>query len=99
MRDRQDAAVEIYELTEESPPWENARTGLSDGRDAAKRARGALGISIEEQFEWTDTVGYEALRNWVDAVEALGVLVMQDGSLGLDALRGSHPCTRRCRRS
>lgn len=86
--DRQDAAVEIYELIEESPPWENARTGMSEGRDAAKRARAALGISLEEQFAWTDPVGYEALRNWVDAVEALGVLVMQDGSLGLDALRG-----------
>ncbi len=88
VRDRQDAAVEIYELIEESPPWENAGTGMSAGRDAAKSARATLGISVEEQFAWNDPVGYEALRSWVDAVEGLGVLVMQDGSLGLDALRG-----------
>jgi Zn-dependent peptidase ImmA (M78 family) len=53
-----------------------------------------LGITLAEQKEWRDRSGYQPLREWIDAVEALGVLVMQDGSLTVDEMRGfasTHP--------
>lgn len=39
-------------------------------------------------MSWRDASGYTALRSWVSAVEGLGVLVMQDGSLPLELMRG-----------
>jgi Zn-dependent peptidase ImmA (M78 family) len=53
-----------------------------------------LGIDLSDQKSWRDRSGYQPLRAWVDAIEGLGVLVMQDGSLPLDVMRGfasTHP--------
>ncbi len=51
-------------------------------------AREQLGVTIEEQQAWNDQTGYNGLRAWIDAVEALGVLVMQDGSMPVELMRG-----------
>jgi Zn-dependent peptidase ImmA (M78 family) len=58
------------------------------GRPLPEFARQLLGIGFDEQTSWSDPSGYTALRNWIDAVESLGVLVMQDGSLPVDMMRG-----------
>jgi Zn-dependent peptidase ImmA (M78 family)/DNA-binding XRE family transcriptional regulator len=89
VRDRQDAAAELYELIEEDPPWDGVE--LPTDRDplaAASKARELLGINLEEQFSWQDPAGYAPLRAWLDAIEDLGVLVMQDGTLTLEMMRG-----------
>lgn len=95
VRQRQDAAAELHELLEEEPAWPTASTGLRVERSSLPAVvRKALGISIEEQSSWRDSNGYTPLRHWTDAVESLGVLVMQDGTLPIAAMRGfasTHP--------
>lgn len=57
--------------------------------DFAKRVRAHLGVSLDEQRGWRDRTGFQPLRAWRDAVEELGVLVMQDGPAGASALLGA----------
>lgn len=88
IRDRQDAARELYDTLDEPPPWPEAAGAFRVANLPAlpEIARDVLGVPQEEQEKWTD--GYAALRAWVDAVEALGVLVMQDGTMPVPTLRG-----------
>lgn len=89
VRERQRAATDVYELLDEEPPWPSVDIEYVDEPETvAARARDVLGIPLDEQKQWRDTSGYQPLRAWVDAIEALGVLVMQDGSLPLNDLRG-----------
>jgi Zn-dependent peptidase ImmA (M78 family) len=86
---RQDAAVSIYEDLDESPPWLDFDAPfVSEATQCAAQARLALDVSLEEQRSWRDARGYEALASWRRAVEATGVLVMQDGSLPVAEMRG-----------
>jgi Zn-dependent peptidase ImmA (M78 family) len=88
IRQRQDAARELYETLEESPPWtERARRFQIPNLPALPEiTREVLGIRHEEQETWPD--GFTALRRWREEVEELGVLVMQDGSMPVDVMRG-----------
>jgi Zn-dependent peptidase ImmA (M78 family)/transcriptional regulator with XRE-family HTH domain len=88
IRERQDAAIELYEALDEAPPWtiEASRFVAGDLASLSRTARAALGISREEQGAWSDK--YAPLRGWTDAIEAQGVLVMQDGSMPVDDMRG-----------
>jgi Zn-dependent peptidase ImmA (M78 family)/DNA-binding XRE family transcriptional regulator len=89
VRAKQEAAAELYDLLDEDPPWPQALAQLRVERDRLpKMVRDALGIKFEEQASWRDPAGYTPLRHWVDAVESLGVLVMQDGTMPVDTLRG-----------
>jgi Zn-dependent peptidase ImmA (M78 family)/transcriptional regulator with XRE-family HTH domain len=90
VRRRQEAAAEIYELIDETPPWQERRERLlTDARSSPANAiRAALGVSIEEQVSWEDARGYLALRQWTAALEALGILVMQDGTMPVETMRG-----------
>lgn len=89
VRARQTAAVELYDLLDEDPPWPLFDLEYADTpMQLAARAREALGIPLDAQRSWQDRSGYEPLRKWVDAVEAAGVLVMQDGSLTVEDMRG-----------
>jgi len=89
IRRRQLAAVELYEVLEETPPWTALELPYVDNAaELAVRVRASLGIALAQQQSWQDRSGYRPLRAWVDAVEGLGVLVMQDGSLRVDEMRG-----------
>jgi hypothetical protein len=61
---------------------------LVDRHLLATVVRQELGVTLDEQKSWRDYHGYAPLRAWVDAVESLGVLVMQDGSMAVEDLRG-----------
>lgn len=52
----------------------------------ATRIREMLAVPLEEQYSWRDE--YTALRNWISAVEALGVLVFQVGGIEVEQFRG-----------
>ncbi len=96
VRERQEAAAELYDLIEETPPWLEAVDELQvvDSSALASAARALLRIDFTEQSSWRDPAGFTPLRVWVSAVEALGVLVMQDGALPLEDMRGfasTHP--------
>jgi Zn-dependent peptidase ImmA (M78 family) len=88
VRERQDAATQLYETLEEPPPWTQAVTRFraADPRGLPALVRDVLGITVDEQRKWED--GWAALRAWRESVEALGVLVQQDGSMSLDDMRG-----------
>lgn len=87
---RQAAAVELLEMLDEVPVWPEVHARFSTVRVgmAARAVRARLGIPLEEQFSWRDHSGYTPLRHWIDAVEELGVLVVQDGSLSVEMMRG-----------
>lgn len=89
VRERQDAAVELYELLEESPPWQSVEIEYTaDPVALGARLRTVLEINLPEQRAWRDRTGYRPLREWVRAVGDLGVLAMQDGSMSVEELRG-----------
>jgi Zn-dependent peptidase ImmA (M78 family) len=90
VRERQEAAKELRDLLEDEPTWpKNAKRLAGAGNDTLPAlARTLLGIPIEEQMSWRDTVGYNALRHWTDALEALGILVMQTGEVDIQLMRG-----------
>jgi Zn-dependent peptidase ImmA (M78 family) len=90
VRERQEAAKELYELLEEQPVWPSVRLTLAaaDEGAIAGAARSRLGISLDQQLAWRDTVGYTALHQWTDALEALGMLVMQSGDVSVQLMRG-----------
>ena len=78
-----------YETLDEEAPWTSAAEELTvAGRALPEIARHVLGIGFDEQTSWRDQSGYTALRHWTDAVESLGVLVLQDGSMTVDTMRG-----------
>ncbi|MGH2941884.1 MAG: ImmA/IrrE family metallo-endopeptidase [Solirubrobacteraceae bacterium] len=89
VRDRQQAAVELYEMLDETPPWPDTVQALTAaGRALPELARQVIGIGFEEQTSWRDASGYTALRRWTDAVESLGILVLQDGTMAVEMMRG-----------
>jgi len=89
VRERQEDAVELYEALEQEPPWVSVAHDLASlDRAVPEFARHSLGIGLDEQANWRDHSGYTGLRAWVDAVESLGVLVMQDGSMPVKMMRG-----------
>ena len=89
IRERQDAAVELYDFLEEDPPWLSVQIGYSnDSAELGALARAALGVDLDEQKAWRDREGYAPLWAWTQAVERLGVLVMQDGSMSVTQMRG-----------
>jgi Zn-dependent peptidase ImmA (M78 family) len=89
VRQRQEAAAEIYELLEETPPWLDTKSRFKVGiAQLAWKVRDVLGIALDEQLDWRDSSGYAPLRHWIDAIESLGVLVMQNGDLPVDLMRG-----------
>lgn len=89
VRERQAAAVDLLDLLDEEPAWPSVSDSLKiPPGEAAAAVRERLGISLEEQGSWRDHTGYVPLRHWIDAVEALGILVVQDGSLSVELMRG-----------
>jgi Zn-dependent peptidase ImmA (M78 family)/DNA-binding XRE family transcriptional regulator len=90
IRARQDAAAELYETLDDEPPWGEvvAEQFQVDDYLLATTARTVLGLRLAEQERWRDTSGYTPLRRWVEEVERLGVLVMQDGSMPVEVMRG-----------
>lgn len=87
--ERQQTALEIYEVLEERPPWtEVSDQFTSVPRDSlAQVVRETMGVSREEQREWRQD-DYASFRGWREAVEVLGVLVMQDGPVAVKEMRG-----------
>jgi Zn-dependent peptidase ImmA (M78 family) len=90
VRDRQDAVAEIYEQLEDEPPWQRTAIALTrPGNDALSlKVRDLLNVSRDEQSSWQGSDNYAPMNGWREAVERLGALVMQDGSVGLDQMRG-----------
>lgn len=95
VRERQEAAAALYELRDETPLWTALDLQYTeDPQELAAQTREMLGVPLDEQKAWRDYSGYQPLREWIDAIEALGVLTTQDGSLPVNDMRGfasTHP--------
>ncbi len=77
-RERQTEAIGLAKEIGEALPAFHLRASLQDEpTDVAARIRSLLGVSIEEQFGWSDK--YEAFNSWRAAIERQGVLVFQTG--------------------
>ena len=60
---------------------------LDDDPEAvAATARGALGVSLQEQFSWRQPD--DAFDGWLQAVESLGVLVLRTSDVPTSEMRG-----------
>ena len=88
IRERQDAAIELYDVLDEEPPWTTqAKDFIAGDRASLPRvARKVLSIGRDEQESWSEK--YAPLRAWTDAVEGQGILVMQDGTMPVEDMRG-----------
>jgi Zn-dependent peptidase ImmA (M78 family) len=86
---RQRAALEVYEALDESAPWLSVSERLlhAQERDLPDAVRDLLEVPRETQRAWTGDE-YAPFRGWREAVERLGVLVMQSGPVGVVEMRG-----------
>ena len=89
VRYRQAAAAEIYDLLDERPAWQSLDVlDTASSNQLGEHVRDLIGPPLHEQLQWGDRTGYQPLREWTRAVERQGVLVMQDGTMDLDEMRG-----------
>jgi Zn-dependent peptidase ImmA (M78 family)/transcriptional regulator with XRE-family HTH domain len=90
----QEEAVVLFEAIEEEPRWPQAvlppGARADDVDRLAQQLRDVVGVPVEEQkaAARADPQGFRTFRVWREAIEDLGILVLQDGSLSLDDMRG-----------
>jgi Zn-dependent peptidase ImmA (M78 family) len=85
--ERRELTLELLqELEEEAPEFTLRATINDDPTVVAKKARDALGISIQEQIKWS--YGGIAFNSWRAALEKLGVLVFQFRDVPREEMRG-----------
>ena len=84
---RREAAIDLAEQLNETPPLFPITAAIADEpENLAKQLREAMGISYEIQTRWKDQ--YAVLKNWIQAVESLGVLVFQSSNVEISEMRG-----------
>lgn len=90
IRARQSAAVELLELQDEPAVWPATAQELATASPTRlpDRLRSRLAVTVAEQRSWAGRDVYHPLRVWISAVEHLGVLVMQDGTMPVSEMRG-----------
>ncbi|MFB3886639.1 MAG: multiprotein-bridging factor 1 family protein [Thermodesulfobacteriota bacterium] len=87
MSQRREVALELSEELGVGVEDFNFTAHLSEGTAAVgTRIREVLGITADEQLEWTSD--WQAWRRWREAVEKAGVLVFQFPKVGLTQVRG-----------
>ncbi len=89
----QEEAEALFDAIEEPPTWPEAAELFRSSDDLVRlgeRLRDLVGVPLELQKEAArvDQQGYRVFRVWREAIESLGILVLQDGSLPLDEMRG-----------
>lgn len=89
----QEEADALFEAIEEEPRWPDAVALFQTATDLARvgeQIRALVGVSLADQkaAARTDPQGFRAFRIWREAIESLGILVLQDGSLSLQEMRG-----------
>jgi Zn-dependent peptidase ImmA (M78 family) len=88
----QDDIDALFVAIDEEPHWGSVFSPLRDRRpiESVGEIRELLNVSLDQQKEAArvDVQGYRAFRLWRDAIESLGILVIQDGGLSVDEMRG-----------
>lgn len=84
---RRAAAIELTEQLQEQPPQFVFKADMTEPPESlAARIRELLNITLEQQYRWHDH--YQALREWIAAVEKAGVLVFQTENVASSQMRG-----------
>ncbi len=84
---RREAALELYgRLAESIPVFTGKARANEDAEVVGRRIRDVLGIGWAEQISWPSPNA--ALNAWRRAVERLGILVFQSGSMSVEEMRG-----------
>ncbi len=87
MSQRREVALQLSGELDHAVPDFNLALHPSEPAEAAgARIRSALGVTIEEQLEWTNE--WQAWRRWRGAVEGMGALVFQFPKVDLAQVRG-----------
>jgi Zn-dependent peptidase ImmA (M78 family)/transcriptional regulator with XRE-family HTH domain len=86
-QERREVALELFEEGGEEIPVVRLRVTLDADPDAfAEGVRFALGVGVDQQFEWHHArAGFNA---WREAVETLGVLALQMTTVDREEARG-----------
>ena len=85
--ERRQLALDLATDMDELPPPLPIQASVEErAGDVARRIRGLLGISIQEQKRWKDS--YAALNGWRHAVQQHGVLVFQARGVNVSEMRG-----------
>ena len=89
----QEEAEALFDAIEEPPTWPKAAELFRSTDDLVllgERLRELVGVPLELQKDAAkvDQQGYRVFRVWREAIESLGILVLQDGTLPLDEMRG-----------
>jgi Zn-dependent peptidase ImmA (M78 family)/transcriptional regulator with XRE-family HTH domain len=85
---RREAAMELYQVTGETPPTLGAELHPKMDREEGGRViRDLLGITWAVQLGWNNP--HEALNGWRGAIEAKGALVFQNSKVPLDEMRAT----------
>ncbi len=84
---RRETALELANALGIDPPRLRAvPSNLRSADHLAQEARQILGVTLQQQCAWRDR--YEALHGWIGALERVGVLVFQTGTVPLEEMRG-----------
>ena len=85
--ERRQLALDLATDMNELPPALPIQASVEERvGDVARRIRGLLGISIQEQKSWKDS--YAALNGWRHAAQQRGVLVFQARGVNVSEMRG-----------
>jgi Zn-dependent peptidase ImmA (M78 family)/transcriptional regulator with XRE-family HTH domain len=84
---RRQAALALLEDLNEKPPALHPKINIPDDPETVGfKIRGLLGLSLEEQLQWS--TDYEAFNWWRAAIEHDGVLVFQCSGIKTEEMRG-----------
>jgi Zn-dependent peptidase ImmA (M78 family) len=89
----QDEADALFESLEQEPQWSaiaEVFARFTSPDEIEQALRDVVGVSIEAQKRaaQADPQGFRVFRLWREAIEDMGILVIQDGSLTLEDMRG-----------
>lgn len=85
--EQQEIVVELLEDEGEAPVWEVPQVTTDiEIEEVATIARTALGVTLRDQHSWRRPE--EAFSHWLEAVEALGVMVLRTSDVSTDEMRG-----------
>jgi Zn-dependent peptidase ImmA (M78 family) len=85
-RFQREVALELVQQAESEVAPVRLSIQSSDPEEVGEAMRALLGVGLSTQFSWRDR--YRALAGWIEAVEDVGVLVLQTSDVDLEEMRG-----------
>ncbi|WP_093535944.1 XRE family transcriptional regulator [Stenotrophomonas rhizophila] len=88
-RQRRELAIELAgDLGTPIPEFTLSASLDEDPEIVGARVREQLGVTAEKQRRWRDAKGHDALRAWIELIEAKGILVFQSDKFSSEEASG-----------